>query len=103
MDNYTMDTAARFGEIPFVDFTKELVTGVFDCLLEAHVEQMQVYATFLTSITQDLSTYINNTVDNVSFSDVSAFLTSYQLPKVSDAELVAILGLLQTGRQSSVL
>jgi hypothetical protein len=95
MDNYTIDTAARFGEIPFVDFTKELVTGVFDCLLEAHLQQLEAYTTFVTSMTQDLSTYINATVDNVSFDDVSAFLTSYPLPTVSEGELTKILGYLQ--------
>jgi len=48
-DNYAIDTAARFGEIPFVEFTKELVTGVFDSLVEAHILQMEEYANFVNS------------------------------------------------------
>jgi hypothetical protein len=94
-DNYTLDTAARFGEIPFVEFTKELVTGTFDCLVEAHVEQMEAYAAFLNALTQDLSTYINNTVDNVSFSDISDFVLNYQLPTVTDAQLSEAVGALK--------
>lgn len=96
MDNYTLDTAARFGEIPFVDFTRELVTGTFDCLVEAHLEQMETYSSFLSSLTQDLSTYINNTVDNVSFSDISDFLLNYQLPKVTEEEFNTAIGALQS-------
>lgn len=95
MDNYTLDTAARFGEIPFVDFTRELVTGTFDCLVEAHLEQMETYSSFLSSLTQDISTYINNTVDNVSFSDISDFLLNYQLPKVTEAEFSKAIDAMQ--------
>lgn len=91
MDNYTIDTAVRFGEIPFTEFTKELVTGVFDSLLDAHIEQMESYSSFVSSLTEDLTTYINNTIDGVSFSDVSDFLLKYQLPQVSDEQLTAAL------------
>jgi hypothetical protein len=94
-ESYAIDTAARFGEIPFVEFTKELVTGVFDCLVEAHTEQMETYIAFINSLTQSLSDYINNTVDNVSFSDISDFVLSYQLPKVEDSTLETVLGYLQ--------
>ncbi len=96
MSDYAIDTAARFGDIPFVEFTKDLVTGVFDSLLEAHIDQMEAYATFVNLLTADLSTYINNTVDGVSFTDVSDFLLKYDLPKVSDTELQAALDKLQT-------
>ncbi len=95
MENYAIDTAARFGEIPFVEFTKELVTGVFDSLVEAHVLQMEEYANFVNSLTQDLSTYINNTQDGVSFDDISNFIQNYDLPQVNNSDLVAILEKLQ--------
>ncbi len=96
MDNYSIDTAARFGDIPFTEFTKELVTGVFDCLLDAHIEQMEAYSSFVNSLTQDLTTYINNTIDGVSFSDISDFLLKYELPQLSDTQLTAALGTMQT-------
>lgn len=90
-DDYAMDTAARFGEIPYVEFTAGLVTGVFDSLVEAHIRQMEEFASFVNSLTQDLSTYINDTVDNVSFDQISDFVSNYELPEVSDAVLTAIL------------
>ena len=95
MSNYAIDTAARFGEIPFVEFTKELVTGVFDSLVEAHVLQMEEYAAFVNSLTQDLSTYINNTQDNVSFDQISDFVLNYELPAIDNTDLTAALNLLQ--------
>lgn len=95
MSNYAIDTAARFGEIPFVEFTKELVTGVFDSLVEAHVLQMEEYAAFVNSLTQDLSTYINNTQDNVSFDQISDFVLNYELPAIDNTALTTALNLLQ--------
>lgn len=95
MSNQALDTAARFGEIPFVAFTKELVTGVFDSLVEAHILQMEEYATFVNSLTQDLSTYINNTQDGVTFDQISDFVLNYQLPSIDNSALTTVLGQLQ--------
>lgn len=95
MNNYAIDTAARFGDIPFVEFTKDLVTGVFDSLVEAHVLQMEEYATFVNSLTQDLSTYINNTQDGVTFDQISDFVLNYELPTVNNSDLTTVLGQLQ--------
>lgn len=95
MDNYAIDTAARFGEIPFVGFAKELITGVFDSLVEAHILQMEEYATFVNSLTQDLSTYINNTQDGVTFDQISDFVLNYQLPSIDNSALTTVLGQLQ--------
>tara|TARA_R110002111_G_scaffold226968_1_gene288527 strand:+ start:84 stop:977 length:894 start_codon:yes stop_codon:yes gene_type:complete len=92
MNNYAIDTAARFGDIPFVEFTKDLVTGVFDSLVDAHILQMEEYATFVNSLTQDLSTYINNTQDGVSFEDISDFVLNYELPQPpSTTDLTTLL------------
>ena len=91
MNDYAIDTAARFGDIPFVDFTKDLVTGVFDSLVEAHVLQMEEYAEFVNSLTQDLSTYINNTQDGVSFEDITSFVQNYDLPQIDNDALVSAL------------
>lgn len=96
MDNYAIDTAARFGEIPFVAFTKDLVTGVFDSLVESHILQMEEYASFVNSLTQDLSTYINNTQDGVTFDQISDFVLNFQLPTVSTSDLATVLGTLKS-------
>lgn len=90
-----MDTAARFGEIPFVEFTKELITGVFDSLVEAHILQMEEYANFVNSMTLDLTTYINNTQDGVTFDQISDFLLQYELPEIDNSALNTLLSKLQ--------
>lgn len=95
MNNYAIDTAARFGDIPFVEFTKELVTGVFDSLVEAHILQMEEYADFVSSLTDDLSTYINNTNDGVTFEQVADFVQAYELPDVDQTALTEVLGKLE--------
>ena len=94
-DNYAIDTASRFGDIPFVEFTKELVTGVFDSLVEAHILQMEEYAAFVSSLTDDLSTYINNTKDDVSFDQISEFVLAYDLPEPDATAITEHLDKLQ--------
>lgn len=101
-NNIAIDTAARFGDIPFVEFTKELVTGVFDSLVEAHILQMEEYAEFVSSLTQDLSTYINNTQDNVTFQEISDFVLNYELPEMDTSTLEAILTQLESPSDSAV-
>lgn len=95
MSDYAIDTASRFGEIPFVEFTKELVTGVFDSLVEAHLLQMEEYANFVNSITQDLTVYINNTKDGVTFDQISDFLLKFELPKADPGLIESALSSLQ--------
>ncbi|MGH1338380.1 MAG: hypothetical protein ACRBFS_19850 [Aureispira sp.] len=95
MSDYAIDTAARFGDIPFVEFSKELITGIFDSLVEAHVLQMEEYAEFVNSLTQDLSTYINNTVDGVSFDQISDFVLNYDLPEADITAISDALALLE--------
>jgi len=94
-DDYAMEMASRFGDIPFVEFTAGLVTGVFDSLVDAHILQMEEYASFVNSLTQDLSTYINNTQDGVTFDQVSDFVLNYELPEVNVSELTTQLALLE--------
>lgn len=94
--NIAIDTAARFGDIPFVDFTKDLVKGVFDSLVEAHLLQMEEYADFVNSLTQDLSAYINNTQDGVDFDQISDFILNFELPQVDVTPLTTILGQLES-------
>ena len=96
-----VDEAARFGDIPFVDFTSGLITGVFDSLVETHILQMEEYSTFINSLTQDLSTYINNTKGDVPFDDVAAFVQAYKLPKESSASIKPYLDKLKPPSDTS--
>lgn len=101
MSDYAIDTAARFGDIPFIEFSKELVTGIFDSLVQAHVLQMEEYAEFVSSLTQDLSSYINNTVDGVSFDQISDFVLNYELPQADISAISDALDLLEAPAATS--
>jgi hypothetical protein len=93
--NSAIEGATRLGDIPFVQFTTDLVTGIFDSLVESHIVQMHEYAQFVHLVSQDLTTYINQTVDNVSFNDVSSFIQGYALPNPASLDLTAILAALK--------
>ncbi|MBK8260473.1 MAG: hypothetical protein IPK80_03945 [Nannocystis sp.] len=80
-DNYAVDAAARFGEIPFVEFTTELISGVFNGLVEQHVQQMQAYGDLVQVLSQSISAYINNTQGNVTFEEIADFVSHYTLPE----------------------
>lgn len=99
--NYAMDTAARFGDIPFVEFTQDLITGVFDSLVEAHILQMEQYQEFIQTLTQSLSAYINNTNDGVDFDDITDFILKYELPVADTAVIEAALDNLQNASSST--
>jgi hypothetical protein len=96
MENPAMDAASRLNDIPFVDFTKGLVVDVFDALVETHITQMQEYASFVTVISNGLSAYINNTIDNVSFADISTFVSTYNLPQPPSFPLETALAALKS-------
>lgn len=83
-DNYAMDTAARFGEIPFTEFTRDLITGTFEALLDAELQQLKAYTDMVKTLSTDLSTYINNTHDDVSLADLTGFVETLHLPTPSD-------------------
>jgi hypothetical protein len=66
-----INTAARFGEIPFAAFTSDLLTSTFKALIDAHVTQLHEYQNFIQAITVSLSDYINNTIDSVSMAEIT--------------------------------
>lgn len=85
----------QLNNIPFVEFTKGLVVDVFDALVESHITQMQEYANFVNTVSTGLTEYINNTIDNVSFTDVSNLITTYNLPTSPTFDIGKVLDKLQ--------
>jgi hypothetical protein len=98
-DNYAVDAAARFGEIPFVEFTTELISGVFNGLVEQHVQQMQAYGDLVQVLSQSISAYINNTQGNVTFEEIADFVSHYNLPA---ADVSASVDMLKAGTNGTV-
>lgn len=83
-DNYAMDTAARFGEIPFTEFTRDLITGTFEALLDAELKQLQAYTDMVGTLATNLSDYINNTHDDIPLTELTAFIQNLNLPTPAD-------------------
>lgn len=99
--SYAIDTAARFGEIPFAEFATTLLTDIFDSITDNHIRQMEAYADLVNSISQGLSSYINNTVDGVDFEDIASFISGFELPRVDDKTLEIIMGRLEVPVQTA--
>lgn len=89
-ENSAIETAARFGEIPFAEFTKSLIQDTFHALLEAHLTQMEEYQTFVQALATTLGTYINTTINDYSLQDVLAFVDKLPLGQ-SAPEIVGAL------------
>lgn len=85
-ENSAIDTASRFGEIPFAQFTSDLIQSTFDALLQAHIIQLQEYQNFISAMTVSLSTYINNTINDVPMSDITTFLSGVAMPQSPDTQ-----------------
>ncbi|WP_072680470.1 hypothetical protein [Arcobacter sp. LA11] len=100
MSDYAIDTASRFGEIPFNEFAEGLVSGMFHTIVESNIEQMEAYSNLATSLSVSLSTYINNTSGDVDFEDITDFVLNYQLPQVSDLD--SILEALETPTEEPI-
>jgi hypothetical protein len=64
----------RLNEIGFVEFTTQLINGVFDALINANIRQTEQYIALLQSAATTLADYINNTEDDISPQDILAFL-----------------------------
>lgn len=79
-----IDTAVRFGEIPFTDFTKELITGTFDAIVGANLKQMDAYVDMVQTLAKDLSTYINETKSEVSLSEIKDLVSALPLPNAGE-------------------
>lgn len=60
-----VDQATRLGEIRFPEFTTKLVTDVFDSLVAANLRQVQSYSELLEATAKTLSSYINDTRDDI--------------------------------------
>lgn len=94
-ENSAIETAARFGEIPFVEFTSELIGSTFDTLVDANIKQMEAYVDMVNTLSPGLTNYVNNTVDSVSMQEISDFIAGLNLP--NPTETTNIINALQKG------
>ncbi len=77
--------ASRLGEIGFVEFTTKLVSDVFDSLVAADIRQQQAFIELLQATTKSLTTYINDTKDDIGPADIMQLLSAAAPPVNPDA------------------
>ncbi len=66
--------ATRLGEIGFPEFTSKLITDVFDALISANLRQTDAYIQLLNQVAKSLTTFINDTKDDISGDQLLQFL-----------------------------
>lgn len=69
-----VDEAARLDEIGFPEFTTKLIVDVFDALVSSNIRQMESYTELLTAVSKDLTTFINDTQDDIDGEQLLQFL-----------------------------
>ena len=68
-------TDNALNDIGFTEFTAKLVTDVFEALVDANLTQMEAYSALSSATQEGLTTYINNTKNDVPTEAILDFLT----------------------------
>jgi hypothetical protein len=76
----TIDAADKYADT-YVDFTSSLITNTFDALIDANLRQIDAYKDYISVISKDLTTYINDTKDDASVNEILNFMESLDLEK----------------------
>lgn len=78
--------ATRLPDIQFPEFTAKLITDVFDALVSANLKQTESYIELVSAIGKGVSTYINDTKDDISGEELLHFLAKVVPPTDDDEE-----------------
>ncbi len=65
----------------YVNFTSNLITNTFDALVDANLQQMEDYVNYVKVLSKDLTTYINDTKDDVGTDEILNFIENLDLEK----------------------
>lgn len=65
----------------YVNFTSNLITNTFDALVDSNLQQTEAYLDFIKVLSKDLTTYINDTIDDINPNEVLNFLDTLELEK----------------------
>lgn len=71
-----VDEASRLPDIQFPEFTAKLITDTFDAIVSANLRQTEAYIQLVQAISKDLTTYINDTKDDISGAEILEFLAT---------------------------
>lgn len=64
--------AAQVKEIGFPEFTTKLITDTFDALVSANIRQQEAYVQLVEAMTKPLTTFINETKDEIGPEEILA-------------------------------
>lgn len=81
-----ISNATRLDEIGFTEFTTKLVSDVFDSLIAANIRQQQAYVDLLRETSKSLSTYINDTKDDIGPGEIMQLLSAALPPENPTAD-----------------
>jgi hypothetical protein len=88
-----VDLAARVGEVGFAQFTSDLVTNVFNALVDANSQQAAQYIGLVKTVGASLAEYVEATRDDVDPEEIAALLAALGIDLddgVNDDEAKAI-------------
>ena len=71
-----VDQAARLTDIHFPEFTAKLIGDTFDAIVAANQRQTESYIELLQAVSKDLTTYINDTKDDISGAEILELLAT---------------------------
>lgn len=71
-----VDVAAKLPDIQFPEFTAKLITDTFDALVSANLRQTESYIELVGAVSKTLTTYINDTKDDISGAEILEFLAT---------------------------
>ncbi len=69
-----IDLAARVGEVGFAEFTSDLVTNVFNALVDANQQQTAQYIQLVQTLSGSLADYVTRTSDAIGAEQIDDFL-----------------------------
>lgn len=72
--------ASRLNEIGFPEFTTKLVSDVFDALITADLRQQQAFIELVEATAKSLTTFINDTKDDIGAAEIMQFLANVVPP-----------------------
>lgn len=81
-----LENASKLSDIGFGEFTSNLIKDVFSALIDAEMTQLEAYKELVSVLSLNLTTYINNTQNDVSIADIENLITSLNLPDADDTE-----------------
>ncbi|PQJ69116.1 hypothetical protein [Polaribacter butkevichii] len=71
-----IQVASQVDKINFPEFTASLITGVFDAITANQIKQMAAYTEMLSKVSKSLTSFVNETKDDITGGELLEFLSN---------------------------